>query len=180
MLLRRAKNQTVDISQSLKKLEENERREIRIFDSIAKVLSRDFPELLKFILDGYQVEAEKTRALVGKEFVFIKRIADVIFSALDKKGNEVIINRNIPFLLPFLVEYELISLDSTTKTTDHILSLRQQIDTHEEALTKMIETLTPEKMDRLRTTVEYLWGKSYSNEVFNQSTLLKLMRERLN
>ncbi|OAD20789.1 hypothetical protein THIOM_003484, partial [Candidatus Thiomargarita nelsonii] len=73
MLLRRAKNQTVDISQSLKKLEENERREIRIFDSIAKVLSRDFPELLKFILDGYQVEAEKTRALVGKEFVFIKR-----------------------------------------------------------------------------------------------------------
>jgi len=55
----------------------------------------------------------------------------------------------------------------------YILSLRQQIDTHEEALTKMIETLTPEKMDRLRTTVEYLWGKSYSNEVFNQSTLNK-------
>jgi hypothetical protein len=41
-------------------------------------ISKDFPELLDFILQEYQVEAKKTKALIGKEFVFIKRIADVI------------------------------------------------------------------------------------------------------
>jgi hypothetical protein len=35
-------------------------------------------------------------------------------------------------------------------------------------------------MESLRTTIEYLWGKSYSKDVFNNSTLLTLMRERLN
>ncbi|RKZ76483.1 MAG: hypothetical protein DRR19_28610 [Candidatus Parabeggiatoa sp. nov. 1] len=58
--------------------------------------------------------------------------------------------------------------------------MKAQIDDHEAALTKMIESLTPAKLESLRTTVEYLWGKSYSKKVFNQSTLLKLMKERLN
>ena len=69
---------------------------------------------------------------------------------------------------------------SPQKVTRHISSLKAQIDNHEPALTKMIESLTPAKMESLRMTVEYLWGKSYSKKVFNQSTLLKLMRERLN
>jgi len=56
------------------------------------VLSQDFPQLLQFILDEYQVEAEKTQALIGREFIAIKRIADVIFEAKDKKGCEVIIH----------------------------------------------------------------------------------------
>ena len=37
--------------------EKKEGREIRRFDSVAKILSRDFPELLQFILEEYQVEA---------------------------------------------------------------------------------------------------------------------------
>jgi len=76
---------TIDIQQSLKKLEKEEGREIRSFDSIAKILTRDFPELLQFILTEYQVEANKTRALVGFDVsVFLqktetsKRIWDVI------------------------------------------------------------------------------------------------------
>ena len=56
------------------------------------MLSQDFPQLLQFILDEYQVEAEKTQALIGREFIAIKRIADVIFEAKDKKGCEVIIH----------------------------------------------------------------------------------------
>lgn len=41
----------------------------------------------------------------------------------------------------------------------------------------MIEALTANQMENLRTTVEYLWGKNYSRDVFNKSTLLKLMKE---
>jgi formamidopyrimidine-DNA glycosylase len=47
--------------------------------------------LLQFILDEYQVEAEKTQALIGKEFIAVKRIADVIFEAKDKKGQQDVI-----------------------------------------------------------------------------------------
>ena len=94
LLVRRVKQETgtLDMPKSLKQLEEKEGREIRSFDSIAKVLSRDFPQLLQFILDEYQVEAEKTQVLIGKEFIAVKRIADVIFEAKDKKGREVIIH----------------------------------------------------------------------------------------
>ncbi|HAI68476.1 MAG TPA: hypothetical protein DCM38_03450, partial [Gammaproteobacteria bacterium] len=52
-LLQRLVNQskqekgTVDLPQSLKELEEKEKREIRSFDSIAKILSQDFPQLLQ-------------------------------------------------------------------------------------------------------------------------------------
>ena len=258
---------TLDLLESLKQLEEKEGREIRNFDAIAKVLSRDFPQLLQFILDEYQVEAEKTQALIGKEFIAIKRIADVIFEAKDKKGREVIIHlefeseyksddkmdqrkleyrhlmemdedyqgkvvlcnvfylrnspenkemiedrvvklptsdprycgelkykayhlslitietilkRNLPFLFPFIVEAELRSLDDTSTSNALIPSLQKQIDEHEEELTEMISGLTAEQMESLRTTVEYLWGKSYSKDVFNKSTLLTLMREQLN
>ncbi len=48
--------------------------------------------MLQFILDEYEVEAKNTRALIGKEFIFIKRIADVIFEAKDKNGCEVIVH----------------------------------------------------------------------------------------
>jgi hypothetical protein len=83
---------TLDLPESLKQLEEKESKDIRSFDSIAKILSRDFPQLLQFILEEYQIEAEKTKALIGKEFIAIKRIADVIFEAKDKMGREVIIH----------------------------------------------------------------------------------------
>jgi hypothetical protein len=85
-------------------------------------------------------------------------------------------------ILPFVVESELRSIDKapTNKATNLLLSLRQQIDIHETELSQMIEALTAEQMESLRTTVEYLWGKSYSKNVFNKSTLLKLMREQLN
>jgi hypothetical protein len=260
---------TFDLLESLKELEEKETREIRSFDAIAKILSRDFPQLLQFILDEYQVEAENTKALIGKEFVFIKRIADVIFEAKDKNGCEVIIhlefereyesdeqmdkrkleyrhlmemdedyqgkvilcnvfyirgspddkemiedrtvnlpttdprysgelkykayhlslvtietiiNRNLPFLLPFIVESELRTIDKapTSRASRYIHFLRQEIDEHEVELTQMIEALTANQMENLRTTVEYLWGKNYSRDVFNKSTLLKLMKEQLN
>ena len=258
---------TLDIPGSLKELEKEESREIKSFDSIAKILSRDFPELLQFILSEYQVDATQTRALIGKEFVFIKRIADVIFEATDKQGCEVIIHieferqyhadsemdkrkleyrhlmemdedfegktvlcnvfylrgspadkevieerhvklpttdtrysgelkykayhlslmtidliieRNLPFLLPFIIESELQDDASPQQLTRHISSLKAQIDQHEQGLTQMIQNLSPEQLDSLRTTVEYLWGKSYSHKVFNQSNLLKLMREQLN
>lgn len=260
---------TFDLLESLKELEEKETREIRSFDAIAKILSRDFPQLLQFILDEYQVEAENTKALIGKEFVFIKRIADVIFEAKDKNGCEVIIHlefereyesdeqmdkrkleyrhlmemdsdyqgkvilcnvfylrgspddkemiedrtvnlpttdprysgelkykayhlslvtietiihRNLPFLLPFVVESELRTIDKapTSRASRYIHFLRQEIDEHEVELTQMIEALTANQVENLRTTVEYLWGKNYSRDVFNKSTLLKLMKEQLN
>jgi len=260
---------TVDMPESLKQLEKKEGKEIRSFDAIAKVLSQEFPQLLQFILEEYEVEAEKTQALIGREFIAIKRIADVIFEAKDKKGNEVIIhiefeseyksdekmdqrkleyrhlmemdedyqgkmilcnvfyirgspedkemieerqvklptsdprysgelkykayhlslmnietiiNRNLPFLLPFVVESELRSINdaSTSKTTGLMPSVQKQIDEHEVELKQMIDALTDEQMESLRNTVEYLWGKSYSKEVFNKSTLLMLMREQLN
>ncbi|HAI69867.1 MAG TPA: hypothetical protein DCM38_10600, partial [Gammaproteobacteria bacterium] len=229
----------------------------------------DFPQLLQFILDEYDVEAENTKALIGKEFIAIKRIADVIFEAKDKKGREVIIhlefeseyksdelmdkrkleyrhlmemdddfqgkvvlcnvfylrgspedkemiedrtvklpstdprysgelkykayhlslvtietiiNRKLPFLLPFVVESELRDINdtSTSQTRRLMLSLQKQIDAHEVELKQMIDGLTDEQMESLRTTIEYLWGRSYSKDVFNKSTLLTLMREQLN
>jgi hypothetical protein len=268
-LVKLAKQETgiLNMPESLKQLEEQEGKEIRSFDSIAKVLSRDFPQLLQFILDEYQVEAEKTQALIGKEFIAIKRIADVIFEAKDKNGCEVIIhlefeseyksdekmdqrkleyrhlmemdedyqgkivlcnvfylrgspenkemieerhvklptsdprysgemrykayhlslvtietliNRKLPFLFPFIIEAELRSLDDSSTSNAMMHSLQKQIDEHEVELTEMIKTLTAEQMESLRTTVEYLWGKSYSKDVFNKSTLLTLMREQLN
>ncbi len=93
---------------------------------------------------------------------------------------ETIIQRNLPFLLPFVVESELRMINKDSTAINHIVSLQKQIDNHEEELTNLIESLSAEKMESLRTTVEYLWGKSYSKQVFNQSTLLKLMREQLN
>jgi hypothetical protein len=258
-----------DIPNSLKKFEEKESRELRRFDAVAKRLSRDFPQLLQLILDEYQIQAEKTQALIGKEFIALKWIVDVIYEAKSKTGREFIIQlefeteyksdeymdkrklhyrhmmemdedfqgkvvlsnvfylrgspaekpmiedrtvklpitdprysgelkykayhlslmtietmikRKLPFLLPFFVKSELKSLDeaSTRAATDHIQYLRQQIDEHEVELTEMIEALTDEQLETLRTTVDILWGKSYTNEVFNKSTLLTLMREQLN
>jgi len=43
----------------------------------------------------------------------------------------------------------------------------------------MIENLTAEQLETLRITIEYLWGRSYTKKVFNNSTLLMLMREQL-
>ena len=40
--------------------------------------------------------------------------------------------------------------------------------------------MTAEQLESLRTVVEYLWEKSYSEDVFNKSTVIKLMREQLN
>jgi hypothetical protein len=74
-LVRQAKQETgtLDMPESLKQLEEKEGKEIRSFDAIAKVLSREFPQLLQFILDEYQIEAEKNQALIGFEAnVFFK------------------------------------------------------------------------------------------------------------
>ena len=259
-------NQTIDIGASLKKLEEDETREVRSFDSIAKVLSKEFPDMLRFILEEYQVEATQSRALIGKEFILIKRIADVLFEAKDKNGNEVIIHleferqyesdehmdkrkleyrhlmemddyfsgkiilcnvfylrgspqykqaieerhiklptsdprysgelkykayhlslvtidmivkRTLPFLLPFIVKSELQAEASSSKLTHHISSISKQIYDNEEALTLMIENLTAEQLETLRITIEYLWGRSYTKKVFNNSTLLMLMREQL-
>ncbi|MEN8216828.1 MAG: hypothetical protein ABFS56_10730 [Pseudomonadota bacterium] len=62
----------------------------------------------------------------------------------------------------------------------HIENIRQQIDKNEEALTEMIEGITEDQLESLRTIVAYLWERSYSGDVFNKSTLLKLMREQLN
>ena len=95
---------------------------------------------------------------------------------------ETIIKRNLPFLFPFVVEAELRSLDdaSTSKTNALTLSLQKQIDEHEVELTQMIDTLTDDQMESLRTSVEYLWEKSYSKNEFNKSTLLTLMIKRLN
>ena len=269
LLAKRIKQETgiPDLLESIKQLKEKEGKEIRSFDSVAKALSQDFPELLQFILEEYQVEAEKTQALIGKEFIVVKRIADVIFEAVDKNGREVIVHlefeseyesdekmdkrkleyrhlmemdeayqgkvvlcnvfylrgspedkemiedrtvklptsdprysgelkykayhlslvtietmikRKLPFLLPFIVEAELRSINDTSTSNVLVPSLQTQIDEHEAELNQMIETLTASQMDSLRNIVEYLWGKSYSKEVFNKSTLLKLMRERLN
>jgi hypothetical protein len=47
-------------------------------------------------------------------------------------------------------------------------------------LTQMIDALTDDQMESLRTTIEYLWEKSYSKTVFNKSTLLTLMKKQLN
>jgi len=95
---------------------------------------------------------------------------------------ETIINRKLPFLLPFVVESELRSIDnaSTSKSSGLTFSVQKQIDEHEVELTQMINALTADQMESLRTTIEYLWGKSYSKKVFNKSTLLTLMREQLN
>jgi hypothetical protein len=77
-LVRQAKQETciLDMPGSLKQLEEKEGKEIKSFDAIAKVLSQDFPQLLQFILDEYQVEAEKTQVLIGFEgkIFWVKKI----------------------------------------------------------------------------------------------------------
>ena len=85
---------------------------------------------------------------------------------------ETILKRNLPFLFPFVVESELRSIDeaSTSRATGLMLSLQKQIDEHEVELTEMIDALTAEQMESLRTTIEYLWGKSYSKDMFNKST----------
>jgi hypothetical protein len=62
----------------------------------------------------------------------------------------------------------------------YIVEFGIEIDEHEAEFKQMIDALTDKQMESLRTTVEYLWGKSYSKEVFNKSTLLTLMREELN
>jgi hypothetical protein len=259
--------QTIDIGASLKKLEKDERKEIRSFDAIAKMLSKEFPELLQFILEEYQVDALHSKTLIGKEFIMIKRIADVLFEAKDRQGNDVIIHleferqyesddkmdkrkleyrhlmemddelegktilcnvfylkgspqnkqaieerhiklptadprysgelkykayhvslmtvsmiieRNLPFLLPFIVKSELEAEQAEVSNPNpppHVI--RQQIDENEAGLSSMIEALTEDQVEILRVTVEYLWGRSYSEKVFNKSTLLKLMREQL-
>jgi K+ transporter len=61
-----------------------------------------------------------------------------------------------------------------------MLSLQKQIEEHEVELTQMIDALTDDQMESLRTTVEYLWEKSYNKTVFNKSTLLTLMKKQLN
>ena len=270
LLAERLKQETSipDLSESLKLFKKKESKIVRSFDSIAKILSWEFPQLLQFILEEYQVEAEKTQALVGKEFIAVKRIADVIFEAKDKNGYEIIVHlefeseyesdekmdkrkleyrhlmemdeayqgkavlcnvfylrgspedkemvedrtvklptadsryttgelkykayhlslvtietmlkRKLPFLLPFIVEAELRGINDTSKSKVLVPSLQTQIDEHEVELNQMIDALSASQMESLRTTVEYLWGKSYSEEVFNKSTLLKLMREQLN
>jgi hypothetical protein len=260
--------QTIDIeASSLKKLEKDETKEVRSFDGIAKVLSKEFPELLQFILEEYKVDAMHSKTLIGKEFIMVKRIADVLFEAKDKQGNDVIIHlefereyesdgkmdkrkleyrhlmemddglegktilcnvfyltgspqdkqaieerhiklptadprysgelrykayhvssmtvelileRNLPFLLPFIVKSELEEAEvSSPNVPPHVFSIRQQIDDNQAGLSSMIEGLTEEQVEILRVTVEYLWAKSYSKDVFNKSTLLKLMREQL-
>ncbi len=95
---------------------------------------------------------------------------------------ETIINRKLPFLLPFFVASELRSIDdaSTGSSNNLMLSLQKQIEEHEVELIQMIDALTDDQMESLRTTVEYLWEKSYSNTVFNKSTLLTLMKKQLN
>jgi hypothetical protein len=266
-MFRSETNQNIDVFESLKELKKKEKKKITSFDSVAKILSIDFPELLDFILKEYEVEAKNTRALIGKEFVVIKRIADVIFEAKDKSGNQVIIHleferefesdklmdkrkleyrqlmemddgfagktvlcnvfylrgspknkeviedrivklpstdprfsgelkykayhlnqvtidmmieKNLPFLLPFIIQSELQNISDDESPIKQIEDIRQQIHENEEALTKMIDGLSEEKIESLRTIVEYMWQKSYSKEVFNKSTLLKLMKEQLN
>ncbi|MCP3931355.1 MAG: hypothetical protein GY705_19895 [Bacteroidetes bacterium] len=95
---------------------------------------------------------------------------------------ETIINRKLPFLLPFFVASELQSIDdaSTSSSTSLMLSLQKQIEEHEVELTQMIDALTDDQMESLRTTVEYLWEKSYNKTMFNKSTLLTLMKKQLN
>jgi hypothetical protein len=94
---------------------------------------------------------------------------------------ETIIKINLPFILPFIVESELEAIkEEKDFATRYITSLRQQIEAHKEDLEKMIKELTPKKLESLQITVEYLWGKRYSNEVFNQSSLFELMKDRLN
>jgi hypothetical protein len=70
-MFRSETNQNIDVFESLKELKKKEKKKITSFDSVAKILSIDFPELLDFILKEYEVEAKNTRALIGKEFVFI-------------------------------------------------------------------------------------------------------------
>jgi hypothetical protein len=92
---------------------------------------------------------------------------------------ETMLKRDLPFLLPFLLEAELRNIDKTSTSKTLMSSFLKQIDEQEAELTKMIEALTDEQMETLRTTIEYLWGKSYSKDVLNKSTLLTLMREQL-
>jgi hypothetical protein len=86
----------------------------------------------------------------------------------------------LPFLIPFIVESELRAIDKETAISQpHISSVRQQLAQHETELSQMIHRLTADQRDSLRTIIEYLSGKSYSNSIFNNSTLVKLMIERI-
>jgi DNA polymerase III delta prime subunit len=93
---------------------------------------------------------------------------------------DMMIEKNLPFLLPFIIQSELQNISDDESPIKQIEDIRQQIHENEEALTKMIDGLSEEKIESLRTIVEYMWQKSYSKEVFNKSTLLKLMKEQLN
>jgi hypothetical protein len=97
---------------------------------------------------------------------------------LNQMTIETIINRKLAFLLPIVVESKLRSRDDVSTNTSQIL--QKQIDEHEVELTQMIEAFTDEQMESMRTTVEYLWGKSDNKETLNQSSLLTLIKEQLN
>ncbi len=58
--------------------------------------------------------------------------------------------------------------EETSEAMNHLWALGQQIDAHEVELNQMIDGLTADQMESLRTTVEDLWGKSYSKEVFKK------------
>ena len=93
---------------------------------------------------------------------------------------DMMIKKKLPFLLPFIVQSELQGIKDGDTPIRHIDNIRQQIDDNEYALTEMINGITDDQLESLRTMIAYLWERSYSDEVFNKSTLLKLMREQLN
>jgi methionine salvage enolase-phosphatase E1 len=75
---------------------------------------------------------------------------------------DFMIEKNLPFLFPFIVQSELQNIVDDDSPTSYIENIRQQIDNNEEALTVMIDGLSDEKVESLRTIVAYLWEKSYS------------------
>ena len=83
------------------------------------------------------------------------------------------IKRKLPFLLPFIVEAELRSLNNTSTSDVVVPSLQTQIDEHEAELNQMIDGLTASQMESLRTTVEYLWGKSLSQRSVQQINFIE-------
>ena len=79
---------------------------------------------------------------------------------------DMIVNRNLPFLLPFIVHSELQAEASNPSKPAYVSSLRQQIEAHEAQLSSMIDSLTPKQLETLRITIEYLWGRSYTDSAF--------------
>ena len=71
-------------------------------------------------------------------------------------------------MLPFLVEAELQSINETPTSDVLMSSLQMQIEEHEAELNQMIEALTDEQMESLRTTVEYLRMNSLSQRSVQQ------------